>query len=1558
MGISENSGPSELASHRPLALMFTDLVGSSKLYHERGDSMARALVATHQQLLTEQLERFEGTLIKTIGDSLMVTFSRAKLAVACAIGMQRAMAGYNQQAPPADRLHIRIGVHLGPVIVENDQQAAPAILDVHGDAVNVAARIEELAQSDQIYASLTAWQGATAVNTEVEHLGDFKLKGLSEKQALVQILWRSEDIDSARRRVLEKEMLPALARAVKQKKSILVLGGLSLGSRQASMAARVARQLSSLLGGDERRLDLARLASLYEEEFGREELLRLVGREVAEQKELPAGILGGLASLPFDLVITTDIDMRMDTALAQAGRQVKRRVRLDEAVSTQAEEGQTVLLKLFGDVQEPESLALTEDDVSVRLSMLKYAPEEFLGALATRQLFFVGFRWSDARFKRLFKALTAHTELGLIKAMGVSVKLAPGVRGTWQRRGLHLAQADEMDFARQLGKSLAALEDERRIQKEAQASHLVGSQDALPWKRPYKFLSFFQEEDEDIFFGRDEEKRKLFGQIVSHRLVVLHGASGTGKTSLLNAGVLPQLRREGYRVILRRPLKDLEQEIRLGVGQLVQETTAPGEKAAPGSDEWVSGVLSFHLHEFLAKYVATLASPLIIILDQFEEFFIRHSHKVRMAFAAQLGAIVRDKALNVRFVLSMRNDFVSHLSKFKSKVPDILHHEFLLENLSPAGMARAMEAPARLAKLSFAPGLVDRILADLGTVGSEPPPLQIICDRLYDELQEGQHEFKSEHYDRLGGAKGILGSYLERFLGTRTTEAKELTRQVLKALVTSLGTKSVVTAKDIAQEMGRPLRSIKGVLDQLIQARLVRKFGDDDGESFELSHEYLIDEIGKWIEEKDRELKKARELLRQEMVNHERFGLLMAPSRLAIIKAQAEHLKLNPAEKAFLNKSQRHFRQKHRRTAAAAVVVIAALTLGVFALLKNYRLGLCQSTDLEMAGVWDQTLKKKVETAFLATGRHNAQDTYNRVAQGLDLYLQTWHTARTEACEATMIRGTQSDQLMDLRMACLDRKRAAMKELITIFSTQADAKVVDNAVSAVTAQTSLSDCQDTRALSARVPLPKDPAVRRKVEDLRKQVDKATSLENAGKYSESYQEAQAALTVAQELDYLPIEAEVLLQLGSAEDQLAKYAQAESTLKKAVVFADVSGSDEIRANALVDLIWVVGYRQGRFDDALKIGVSAKAVLDRLHENGGLRAAFHRDIGIMYAQKSDTDQAMKHYKQALSIREKVFGPQHPTTAMVLTSMGLIFNEWAEYERSLTYFERALSIWKKSFGPDHVRAALARNNLGMVLSNQGKFDKALEYYMQVLEIFEKTLGPDHPDVATTLYNIGFAYKGKGERDKALEYFKQALGIWEKSVGPQNSDVAMVLNNIGNELRAKGDYDQALKYQKRSLKIRERIFGPDHPRVASVLINLGVLADTMGDSHRAMEAFNRSLEIYEKAPGPMRIDVAEVLINLGRKSSKKGRDNEAKDYFERVLTICGADKCQGDKQQTLSMAQFGLAQILAKNGTEVERAVQLARKARKFFQSQTSVEGQGFFREADEWLRKNESGH
>ena len=160
---------------RKIAVLFTDIVGSSKYFKSYGDIAGREMLQRHQDLSSTPIALNNGILVKTIGDSVMAYFQYPAEAVKSAIKIQENFKIYNETRRMEDQIHVRIGVHFGVGIVEDQ--------DIFGGVVNLAAKLVSLAESDQIYISQEVYsmiQDSSSENFQLVNVRDVKgdLKGL------------------------------------------------------------------------------------------------------------------------------------------------------------------------------------------------------------------------------------------------------------------------------------------------------------------------------------------------------------------------------------------------------------------------------------------------------------------------------------------------------------------------------------------------------------------------------------------------------------------------------------------------------------------------------------------------------------------------------------------------------------------------------------------------------------------------------------------------------------------------------------------------------------------------------------------------------------------------------------------------------------------------------------------------------------------------------------------------------------------------------------------------------------------------------------------------------------------------------------------------------------------------------------------------------------------------------------------------------------------------------------------------------------------------------------
>ena len=418
---------------------------------------------------------------------------------------------------------------------------------------------------------------------------------------------------------------------------------------------------------------------------------------------------------------------------------------------------------------------------------------------------------------------------------------------------------------------------------------------------PYQGLTPYREEDAPFFFGRDTERDHIISNLMGSRLTLLYGPTGVGKSSVLRAGVayrLGILARKNFKksgtpefavVVFNKwsgePLRSLCDSIRKSVAQTMDDDTL---KDAPPSA---------NLTLALQTFSELINGELLIILDQFEEFFLYHGQNGEEAgFVREFARAVNRTNIRVSFLISIREDALAKLDIFKGKIPGLFGNYLRIEHLSTQAAEEAIRKP--LAVYNTLPGvkfefavedeLVEAVCKQvqagsfltgetgygaLATKSGKPQVetsiLQLVMTRLWkEELAGTSHTLRLITLNRLGHAGTIVKNHLNTELDSLTEGEQKITAKVFYYLVTPGGTKYAYTASDLAGYTGLPESTITPVLDKLSKARILRQFfaTERSENKFEIFHDVLARPILDWRAQyrKKREEEKAKQLQERE----------------------------------------------------------------------------------------------------------------------------------------------------------------------------------------------------------------------------------------------------------------------------------------------------------------------------------------------------------------------------------------------------------------------------------------------------------------------------------------------------------------------------------------------------------------------------------------------------------------------------------------------------------------------------------------------------------------------
>jgi tetratricopeptide (TPR) repeat protein len=609
---------------------------------------------------------------------------------------------------------------------------------------------------------------------------------------------------------------------------------------------------------------------------------------------------------------------------------------------------------------------------------------------------------------------------------------------------------------------------------------------------------------------------------------------------------------------------------------------------------------------------------------------------------------------------------------------------------------------------------------------------------------------------------------------------------------------------------------------------------------------------------------------------------------------------------------------------------------------------LCKGATTKLDGVWDAGRKRLVKDAFERTGKPYAGDAFREVERGLDAYTQAWVKVHTDACEATRVRGDQSDLVLSLRMVCLEQRLDEVKALTDLF-VRGEPEVVERSVTATQALTRIEGCSDVAALSARVKPPDDATVRAKVEEVRHELVRAKAFHDAGRYVEGIAVATSAAAAARELRYRPVEAEALFRLGVLQDEGGDTAAAEPSLREAVLAAEAADDNLLAAQTWVALVVLAGHR-AEFERGEEWGRHAAANLERLPGHPEIHAELARALGALFFAQGRYADAQPKLEEALAAYEAQLGPDHTSVAKTLRTLGDTLEARNKDDDALAAFARALAIQEKALGPNHPDVAKTLNSIGTVHGIKGRDEQAEPYFRRAIAVWETTQGPDHRELAVPLSNLAILLDRRAERREALALQERVVAIWERTYGADHPNTARALGNLGDFLEHDGQYAQARQKLEQALAIREKTFGPQHRDVARSLVALGHLALSEGKPADAVPTYLRSLAIYEKTPDVSDSERAFPLTGLGRAYVALGQAVKALAPLERAIAL---RESQPSDDADLGETRFTLARALWESGGDRARARRLAEGALETY-THAGAPSAKARAEVEAWLRSH----
>jgi WD40 repeat protein/DNA-binding SARP family transcriptional activator len=415
-----------------------------------------------------------------------------------------------------------------------------------------------------------------------------------------------------------------------------------------------------------------------------------------------------------------------------------------------------------------------------------------------------------------------------------------------------------------------------------------------PIRNPYKGLRPFLEADAPDFDGRADLVARVLERIAGTRLLALAGPSGSGKSSVVHAGVVPALRADGMFVATMHPGTDPFAELAGALDALAPARTPP-RLDLTGAPAWL---------------LPDSDAELLLVVDQFEELFTLAGDDARTAFLSELTAAATDPAGRVRILVTLRADVLDGPLVHSGFAEVLRAGTELVVPLTPEELEQAISGPAARAGADVEPGLVAQLVADvLGQPGALPM-LQFTLAELFDRGAGGSLTLAA--YRELGGVAGAIARGAEAVYASLGAPGRAVAQQLFLRLVDPAGVRRRVPRAELLGVVG-DAQAMAAAIDAFAGRRLLAFDRDPDTRepTVEIAHDALLRawaRLHAWVQEAEDDLRARRRLATAaaDWVDAGRDpSFLLRGARLERLEAWRDDtaMALAPGERSFLDAS-------------------------------------------------------------------------------------------------------------------------------------------------------------------------------------------------------------------------------------------------------------------------------------------------------------------------------------------------------------------------------------------------------------------------------------------------------------------------------------------------------------------------------------------------------------------------------------------------------------------------------------------------------------------------------
>ncbi len=455
----------------------------------------------------------------------------------------------------------------------------------------------------------------------------------------------------------------------------------------------------------------------------------------------------------------------------------------------------------------------------------------------------------------------------------------------------------------------------------------------------------------------------------------------------------------------------------------------------------------------------------------------------------------------------------------------------------------------------------------------------------------------------------------------------------------------------------------------------------------------------------------------------------------------------------------------------------------------------CGGAPTRTAAVWSPAMRARIESVLAGTAWTKA------TLIAFDQHVDAWQTSYRRVCEATRVRGEQSDTLLDLRMRCLDRSLARFSALTESFDSSNDSLDANARAAAPTAIGELPEpasCE-TMTSTGDLAVPTDPAERTRASAAEHELDRAWAAFVLGRYKQAREVLAATEPALATLHAPRLLAEQRALASSVEARIGDPAAARTRLDQALLAAADAGAPELEYE-----IWSRRLRNELFGgDPAKVlewETIARAAAKRAGREG---AEIDGILGEALRKQGNLDAAREHLERALASADRLRPEQR---AVIERNLGSVELAAGNATAAIATFTGARDRVLSSLGDHHPDLAGYADKLAAAYAARGKLREALALHDRSLELRVEAFGADDRAVATSLLYRAQTRLEAGDLRGAREDATKARAIREAIYGANSPRIGEVVATLGDILAAGGSRDEAFAYYDHAATLDNRI--------------------------------------------------------------------------------------------------------------------------------------------------------